>query len=248
MNEKRFLAVVVFAAASIVGIGGVIAWGQQVYPQTKRSWIEQITASAGARRREAYLALVEQRKAEVRELVVIVEQWSARADGLKFYKNDDPLYIAVQLLGEYRAVEAVPLLMQMKARVAHQGLADSGQRELVPPFDSFFAAKALVSIGAPVVQPILNQLESNESLSLLEVQVNGLILREILGIGLTTLVLEDRIASGVNETTKARLQSARGVAREYDRFWVFHEGVFISPDELGRSGRLEVSDEPGSEP
>ena len=163
------------------------------------------------------------RKATIARLIQVANDNAREIKTLTFYKSDDSLRNVVSVLGSYRAIEAIPVLIKLKAKVAREQVNSPSLREPVPVFNYFFAAKALAEIGNPAAEPLLNEIKDKNEYSTLDIQLNGLILREIYGKQIALYILNSLNSSELTEQNSKKLSIVRETIENYDpRSWGFN--------------------------
>jgi len=119
------------------------------------------------------------------------------------YPRYDSKHLAILLLGDFRAGEAVPVLLD--------NLEYRNPREIpggFPDIDALYpAAEALSKIGMPAVQPLIEKLAGYEPNSIGS-KICKWILREIMGIRLARLRLQIAIKEARDTTVKQNLTAA----------------------------------------
>jgi hypothetical protein len=223
----------------ILFMAGIVSFGMALASQetqnnprqVKETVVEAISSDNPAERLSAKNRLLDRRKAEISKLIEIVRSRSQTIRELTYFKPSDPLYIAVDLLGKYRAVEAAPLLVGLKAKIAHENALSPRRRESVPVIEYFFAAEALVKIGGPSLDLILMELRSPAEVSDLEVQLSAVILREGQGERMARFLLGEMRKEDLSPQALRKLEMAMQTIEKYDkRKWVF-DGEKLGSDE-----------------
>ncbi len=133
-----------------------------------------------------------------------VEHTTSRTVHDAEYIRHHTKYLAIQLLGDLRASEAVPILIDNLEYRNPNILVDGSYLE---PGQLFIAAESLSKIGMPAVGPVINKLAgySNEKSGR---STCCWILKDVLGIRLAKLRLEIAIEERTDPTEKKNLTAA----------------------------------------
>lgn len=182
------------------------------------------------------LRLLDERKSKIAELLNIVNNNTPRIENLTFYRSDDVVPIVVEVLGAYRAEEAVSLLMKIKSKVVREQVKQLGRREPVPVFNYFFAAKALAAIGPLSGKEILYELTDGREYSILNTQLNALILKEIYGDKISLCILSEQYNSSLSSENAIKLTIAKEIIEQYDGLSWYFDGKKLAPD-INRRGK-----------
>ena len=132
----------------------------------------------------------------VQELMAIVRDREAGSE-----PEQELAAEAMRLLGRLRANEATRLLVE---RVAFVEPKSGGTPSLPGSWRAVLpAAAALSEIGSPVIEPLLDQVETTDDLN---IRVStSVVLKSILGVDLAIAAIELRIRSVDDEPRKQRL-------------------------------------------
>ena len=169
------------------------------------------------------IELLDKRKSTIAKLIEMANDGSREINNLTFYKPIDSLPNIVETLGSYRAIESIPLLIKIKGRVALEQVNSFGQRESVPVFNYFYAAKALADIGNPAVEALLQEFTNNSEYSILNIQLNALILRQVYGKQVALYLLSELNPNTSSVQSANKLNIARETIQNYDsQFWGFN--------------------------
>lgn len=172
---------------------------------------------------------LDDRKAVISRLLMLVNNYTKGIERLTYFSADNRLPNAVEVLGSYRAVESVPLLMQIKGRVVNEEVTTLGQRESVPVFEYFFAAKALADIGNPAAEQVLLEITDRSERSALDIQLDALILNEIYGEKVSLFILTGQRSNITYAQQTEKLNLAMDTIENYNSLtWKF-DGKTLGP-------------------
>lgn len=186
----------------LLGQGDIITFHQSVSGLTSQDLKE---------REKAMQAIQKQYEQLIGELIRLAGQEVQR-----LYPDDDPRsdfpwpwrdakHLAILLLGDLRAVEAVPILLENLEYKNYKDLKDIVQwRYNLPEATWYPAAESLSKIGMPAVEPTIKKLVSYEPNSMGS-RICRWILKEILGVKLARYRLEIEIEQTKDPVVKERL-------------------------------------------
>jgi HEAT repeat protein len=170
--------------------------------------VDALKSSNRQDRKEADKAIREQHKQLIDELVKMAAQQvkptPSRSAQDSEYVRHQAKYTAINLLGDLRAVEAVPVLLANLEYINPDivvvgSLVEEGQR--------YIAAEALSKVGMPAVKPIIDKLGEYDK-DALGRRLCCWSLKRILGDRLSQLRLQIAIEETRSETAKANLKAA----------------------------------------
>lgn len=180
-----------------------------VSAQTDNTPIDAIISTNRDTRLRAATELDDQRRQLVKKLIVILN--STNADSVKLE--------AVVVLGEYRAVEAIPILVQhfewddAAPRVGFNSLWIEERDELGYPVDN-----ALVNIGMPAIPALLDKIMETDDVKIAGKCVT--ICQYIEGLEATRFRLQGLLQKETDTKKKERIQAAldylKGINPELD--------------------------------
>jgi hypothetical protein len=141
--------------------------------------------------------------------------------GKKYYKYPfrDSKHLATLLLGEFRAVEAIPVLLKNVEYKNHKSLA-TDYDQTWPTW--YPAAEALAKIGMPAVKPLFDELSGISELNRRR-KLCCNILIEIMGKELASFALKEHLAEVKDETKKANLEAGLKFIESWDNDVVVDE-------------------------
>ena len=163
-------------------------------------------------RQGTYMQLVEQRNADIKSLIAVLEDKTANTE------FNGPFHYAVELLGEYRAVEAIDALMAKILYVPSNFELD----EMLSRERYYVCAVALVKIGFPCLEKIYLRMPKAEEK---ERQLLAWIVSEMLGKEEAIAVLDVQKAKAGKDEAKA---AALGEAITHIKEW---KPIFERPPE-----------------
>ena len=168
--------------------------------------LRSLASTNASTRLEGAWSLDERRRQVVQQLLSILR--GSNADEVKVY--------AVVVLGQYRATEAVPSLVNNLELGQHLarggGVNDNGPRdlernELISPVSS-----ALVHIGSPAVPELLARISATDNTNVINRCVR--LCRFIVGSEVTQSRLQGLLDKATDTKRKVRLQSALDVPED----------------------------------
>lgn len=192
-------------AASIAAITVVLSNYDSFGEEGKRSMPPtiQLNSSSKVEREKALADAIAARKESVRIAVSIIESWErTRPDAQISSSGKPPEYVALRLLVEFRAVEALPILLR------NVGVIDvdnpTSRLEKRPLMESFPFAAAVSELGTSSVTPLLDFMGKTQDRTQLQLAV--VCLRSILGKELSLAAIDLRIREkGGPESADAKL-------------------------------------------
>ena len=181
--------------------------GAVVYAaEVKASFFHDLASKEPAFRLSNYGSAERDRDRKIAELVSIVETTNDRIEA------DDTLELAINLLGIYRAKEAVPTLAK---RLMFLPLSRIHSLERVPSEMYYPAARALVNIGEPsdVVYTMIRKIAASESAK--ERQEAAWVIMEIRGAKVAVWSLRAARKDATEPIERQRLQTAADFIQHY---------------------------------
>lgn len=123
-------------------------------PQKDDDPLEKILSGDKNKIKEGKMEILKHRKEQIEGLLKIVNDTKLRT------KNRGAMVAAIELLGELRAEESVPVLVQLLLFGKKGDIHDSGfiKKLPLPPDQAAPAVKALIKIGIPSLKPVTEQL------------------------------------------------------------------------------------------
>ena len=153
---------------------------------------DQLADESESVRKGAAAEILKSRQAEIQRLITIVER--GVANDRKAAVRDGML-----LLGQLRAVEAVPMLVQrLTFQVPYLATRPQPIEDLCP------AVQALIDIGSPSLRPVLERIEGEDG-DILQ-RAGAAVFRGVLGETWAMTQLESRIRSGATGVRTDRLR------------------------------------------
>jgi len=159
--------------------------------------IERLLSQDAKTRTTAVDDLLAERQGTITNLIALIQDRSPNSQWL-FWDSSENL--AIRVLGEMRAVEAVPVLVKWAAP------PEGGYKVLnlgISPYNSP-AAQALVKIGKPAEPALLEVAKKSPQKMIWSISL--IILQEIEGPKCLEVILEDAIAKETEAAAKANLQ------------------------------------------
>jgi hypothetical protein len=188
--------------------------------------VDRVRSKAAKVRQAAAEELLAERQRTLKALLVIAEAPGAKPESLEDLcdENSSP-NLAISVLGEMRAPEAVPALINRLAfldKIGGASLTHAFGVAEVP------VAVALVKIGKPAEPAILKAIRQKGP-SFFNMRV--WILQEIEGAKMAVALLEDALATEKNEEAKANLAHARDIVLDFLKGpkWIPGKGVPVTP-------------------
>jgi hypothetical protein len=182
---------VLFLAGALVAVACVAA----AAPALNR--VEALRSPEAPVREEAERAILKDREDTISSLETLVEESLLDYDVMKVHerreggKGIDPKYTsaaaAIRVLGEFRSVRSVPLLVRHLNFYFPREWASGGR---APGLEDSPTAVALVKIGLPALEPVLEQYKRDPSYAL----ITGWFFEKVLGKDIGRAYLEHAIA------------------------------------------------------
>lgn len=149
IRKGRLVAILSFAVVA----GALAASGRNETPTSGQDLVQRLSAADQRTRTQAKRALIEERRTRIQALIRIVER---PVKGREPFYGNTPRNHAIELLGRYRAAEAVSCLADWLHPREGQDLTRT-ELMAVP-----FAGYALIRIGLPSVPAVLEELKRRD--------------------------------------------------------------------------------------
>lgn len=156
----------------------------------------------GNQRKRAMWAVRAQHLRTVRKLREIVVSKTPHAD------QQHAADAAIRLLGELRAKEAVPILIDNLAFTYRLPVGASA----LPPFPSMPSVAALIEIGLPCLDPLIRRVAETDDIIVRERA--AIVLDQVIGTDMAVLYVRDRCD---REKDDARRQRITSLAQQIDK-------------------------------
>ena len=206
---KTVITVVFVSVSWLLLTGSPSLSSRQNDQKEAKDIIKQITSPDWKIRHDAYNAALEDRWATIKNLLAVVD--SPVENEERFYFWDTPRNIAIALLGDMQAADAVDRLLEWI--VPHNG-QDPGEiiisnHQVNEPY----AVTALVKIGKPASLESLKRLalEDNDKVVTLGLSKRGILLRiirKVEGDDVARFMLQNAIEKEQDKDKKANLTAA----------------------------------------
>ena len=164
----------------------------------------KIGAEGFLERRAAYKQIMADREQVVHDMLQILREYSAP------FVDEDPRLLAVQILGAFRSVEAVPWMLKNIDFYPPQD-----ETALRPLYEMYPCVSALIKIGKPASMAVLKQLEKDTNLQ--RVKLLCLTMEKIEGKKVCVFMLGEAIGSTQEKETRQRLTKALRTIDETDQ-------------------------------
>jgi len=183
---------------------GALSWCQEPADARATSLVDAIASKNESQRRDAKDDILKVRSETVQGLIRIVDD--PVKDYSNFHVSGTPRNTAIFLLGELRAEEAIPSLLEWIAPPEGEFMVIDAPRFITP------AGDALAKIGMPAVDPLLDRVKTKgpatESLHCL------IAMGRILTADLAEAKLEKALAAEENEEYRKNIQHALNVLKK----------------------------------
>jgi hypothetical protein len=191
LNRDR----IVLAASVFLGITAALLNAQTAGTGRRPVFAQLESESPEARAAASSELLAHPRPENIPEIIRIVEKYLPDPERQGTVKD------SMLLLGRFKAIEAIPLLVR---NLTYEVFYKNTKRPQ-PPSDLFPAVQALIDIGAPSVRPVMGRLsaEDGEKLAL----AGASVLRGILGLDAARALLRKEIDGAADGPTRTRLQA-----------------------------------------
>ena len=192
---KIFIAII---SLGIILFTRLIWAGDSLNNEKMNDWKILIKSDIDKDKSLAKKMVLDSRKDTIKNLLAILN--SPLREKEEFYNAGTPRNIAIFLLGRYRAKESVIDLTKW--------LVPKPGQSVVVDEESFFtpAGSALVEIGLPSVQPLIELLNTEENSSVFQLYVKMLV--SIKGLPETELLFQSLISEEKDETKSKNLKRA----------------------------------------
>jgi hypothetical protein len=196
---------IMLAAGVILLIPGLsTAPGAAVAP----AGVGRLTAKDEKVRLSACQDLLEERRQTIQSLLVILADPGRKpAEQAEYFDSNSSANLAIRVLGEMRATEAVPALVKWLSILDEMPLALT---HAIGP-EEIPAAAALICIGRPAELALLKKIRESGSGAL---NLLPCILVKMEGEKITKLILEDAIAGEKLAEARGNLEAALTVLRQ----------------------------------
>jgi len=119
------------------------------------------------------------------------------------YPWHDSKHLAIMLVGEFRAIEAIPVLIENIEYINPKSIVSD---EMISIVDYSPSAEALVKIGMPTIEPVIEKLGTYDR-DCLGRQICAWIIKEVLGVKLGRYKLQLAIEETKDAKVKKNLQA-----------------------------------------
>jgi len=202
-NGKFNTVITAFVVVSLALAYSCVSGQEEVKVKSEKDIIREITSNQEKEREGAVRFILDRRKELIKSLIPIIDPVNS-----KNYK-DESRAVAAYVLGEIRAVEAVPVL---STALADEPFSDVVFRKGINPYYAS-VVNALVKIGRPSVPAMIENLKTTDNKKVMSDSV--MILSQVLGGKQRVLTLVGKlIKNESDQTAKLRLKKVNSWIEE----------------------------------